>query len=319
MLSASRPARNACCMAGWQGYRAGEAMRGGDVPGLESWLLARADGTTLGPRARRVFDFLVTQPHQSSYVSASGIARRVGVNAATAVRLARQLGFDGWPALQQELRSRYLASLSAAEVLDEHAPAVEPAAGATAASLQRDLANLHAVARGLDTGEVRVVAGAVAAASHTLVVGSGSFAAPGIHLAHVGTHLGYDITIERHGGTQLAAALQRLGPGDVLVALNLWRLPREILRTVSLAVERQLVTCVITDMASSPLAAFATHLITVPSEGASTFPSLVSSMALINAILAELAHRDPVRTRRALATSEDLWNRLDLIHEVSGR
>lgn len=278
---------------------------------LEAWLTARLSGA-LGTRSRRVLDVLITQPELAAYAATADIAQRAGVNAATVVRVARQLGFSGWSELRRELRSRYLASLSSAQLLDEHPRIPNP----TGASLRRDLTNLRTVLGTLQHSAVQEVAAAIAGARKTVVIGSGSFAGPGIHLAHVGRQLGYDVTMQRLGGTHLAGTLQYLGAGDVLLAINFWRLPGEIVEAVRIADERSVTTCVLTDMESSPLAAVARHLIAVPSEGTSTFPSLVSGMAVVNALLAELAQRDPDRTERALRTMEQLWQRLGIIYEV---
>lgn len=195
-------------------------------------------------------------------------------------------------------------------MLDEHPRIPDP----TGASLRRDLTNLRTVLGVLQHTAVQDVATAIGARK-TMVIGSGSFAGLGIHLAHVGQQLGYDVTMQRLGVTHLAGTLQYLGAGDLLLAVNFWRLPQEIMDGARIADERS-VTCVLTDMESSPLANVARHLVAVPSEGTSTFPSLVSGMAVANALLAELAQRDPNRTERALRTVKQLWSRLGIIYEA---
>ena len=111
-----------------------------------------------------------------SYASTSEAAALAGVNVATVVRAAQLLGFSGWPALRGEARSRYLSSLSASEVLSEHAAGAESPAWA---SVRSDLRNLQSLSQMLDPEQVESVARLIHDAGTTVVLGSGSFAAPG--------------------------------------------------------------------------------------------------------------------------------------------
>jgi transposase len=83
---------------------------------IEAWLAGRTTRGALGPQAERVAHVLVRAPQFASYASAREVAERAGVNVSTVVRTAQQLGFDGWPQLREELRARYLASVSSGEL-----------------------------------------------------------------------------------------------------------------------------------------------------------------------------------------------------------
>lgn len=279
---------------------------------VESWLRELAQGASLGPKAGQVADLLAAQPRLAAYASAAEVARRAGVNVATVVRTAQVLGFSGWPGLQLELRSRYLASLTAAELLDEHdGSAPDPIVRA----LRSDMDNLALAIRTLDLNAIRAVSAAIAAARRTLLIASGSFAAPATQLAHIGGAMGLDIELEDRGGTHLVNHLTRYGPDDCLVAVNFWKLPRQILDATRLARQAGLTTCVITDLSSSALARVAGHVITVPSEGTSHFPSLTAAMSVIHAILADIALRRGEKAHAAIQRTEQFWQQMGLIYE----
>ncbi len=173
---------------------------------------------------------------------------------------------------------------------------------------------LEILARTTDVAAIRATADAIHAAGRTLVIGSGSFAAPGIQLAHISQTMGRDVLLQTHFGTQLINSLNRLGPGDCLVTVNLWWLPREVLEVTRMASEREVVTCVITDQRSSALADAATHLVVIPSEGISSFPSLTPAMAVVHAILSELARIGGEKTLESIAKAEADWSRLALFN-----
>lgn len=279
---------------------------------IEEWLSHRVRDVRLGPAARRVADILTTQPHLASYASTADLAERAGVNVATVVRTARSLGFTGWPDLRLELRSRYLGSLSANQLLAEHD--WQGANDPVMAAVRRDMENLETFARTVDADAVRAMAGALHAAERTVVAGSGTFAAPGLQLVHAGTSMGMDMRLERHFGTALANSVTRLRSHDAFVAVNFWWLPQQLLDATQVAAEHGATVCVVTDQRTSPLTQPADHVLVVPSEGASSFPSLTPAMSLMHAVLAELARLGGQDVQHAMSRTETTWRRMRLFH-----
>ncbi|WP_219417115.1 MurR/RpiR family transcriptional regulator [Pseudonocardia nigra] len=273
---------------------------------VRSWVRELAAGRTVGPAAARVLEIIEVDPRHASYASTAELAERADVNVATVVRLAQQLGFRGWPALRLELRNRYLASLSANQLLTEHEAVDSPAAEA----VRRDIAGLESLARSIDPAQIARVAQLIAGARRTLVVGSGSFAAPGLQLAHLGQTMGHDVRLQTQGGTALINELRRLAAGDCLVVFNLWWLPRQIFDAARVASGRGAHVVVVTDRRG--FADIATEVVVVPSEGVSLFPSLTPAISVTHGVLAELARIDEPATRRAVAEAEALWREFDL-------
>ncbi|HTF55311.1 MAG TPA: MurR/RpiR family transcriptional regulator [Pseudonocardia sp.] len=276
----------------------------------ETWVRDRTDGAVLGPKSERVVHLLATQAEFTSFASASAVAGRAGVDAATVVRTARALGFSGWPDLRLELRNRYLSSLRANEVLNEHEGA---ASDPILHALRSDVDNVTLAIRTIDVAQVRAIAAAIAGARRTVVIASGSFLGPAHHLVHSAGFMGLDVEFGIRGGTTLVNTLTRLGPGDCLVAINFWRLPREIRDATEIAGVAGATTCVLTDLRRSALTELADHVVTVPCEGTSHFPSLTASMAVVHAILAEITRTLGDQARDAMRATEDLWQRMNLM------
>ncbi|NIH78712.1 DNA-binding MurR/RpiR family transcriptional regulator [Amycolatopsis viridis] len=278
--------------------------------GFAEWLRERMPARGLRPKSAAVVDVLVSQPRQASFGSTGDLARLAGVNVATVTRTAQALGFAGWPALQQELRARYLSSLSAPQVAEEHHSAGSPAS----ASLRRDLDSLALVNRRFDEAEVRAVAEAVAAARRTTVIADGSYAAVGIAFAHNARLAGYDVHAVTAGDAELANATAKITGDDVLVAISFWRLYESTVRAANEAHSRGARVFAISDAASPALAGAAERVLMVPAEGVTFFPSLTAGMALVQAIVAQLAAVDPARTNRSIEAAEAMWSRFELLH-----
>lgn len=276
---------------------------------LPAWVRQRVGGRRVGRGIERVLGALATQPRQMSFASAAEAASLSGVNAATVVRAAQLLGFSGWPALRSEMRSRYLSRLSASQVLSEHPT---DGAGPAVSTLRRDAQNLQDLSLLLDEEQVRRVAGLIAAARTTLVLGSGSFAGPGLQLAHLAQTIGHDVRLQRVGGTALVNAVSLLSPGDCLVVLHLWRSPWEILTAMRIAAGAGVHVVVISDQARADLQEVAHELLPVPSEGASMFPSLVAATCVVQAVVASLVALDPAAAAAASDRTERRWAEMGL-------
>lgn len=276
---------------------------------LPEWARARPEGHRLGPGATRVVETVELQPQMASYASTAEIAERARVNIATVVRAAQSLGFAGWTELRQEIRSRYLASLSAVQVLGEHQA---PSASRTRDAVRQDLANLEALAATLDPRQVAAVAQVVADARRTVVIGSGSFLAPGLQLAHIGQTMGFDVRVARSGGTGLFNDIGLLGAGDVVMAFSFWWLAREILEAARVAAEAGATLVLVTDRRSTPFTEVADHTLVVASEGASTFVSLTAAMSVVHCVLAEVPEYDEDHVRASLSHAEAIWRENDM-------
>ncbi|MFJ8794367.1 MurR/RpiR family transcriptional regulator [Streptomyces sp. NPDC102462] len=273
---------------------------------VEAWLADHTARTALGPQAERVARVLATAPQFASYSSAREIAERSGVNVSTVVRTAQQLGFEGWPGLREELRTVYLASVSAGE---------HPTGGPddrAARMLQQDTVNVAALATAENLEALRATARAIKSARRTLVVSSGSGAGPAHVLGHLGAIAGHDIQLALGPATTQAVQVSHLREGDCLIAFNIWRLTRSLRGLTRLARERGATVSVFTDLRSSPLAEYADHVVVTPIEGVGSGPSLTAMVAGVQAILSELSDTDAVRTSGEI---QQIWQDLDLMDD----
>ncbi|WP_311546982.1 MurR/RpiR family transcriptional regulator [Streptomonospora wellingtoniae] len=284
---------------------------------LPGWLTSRLEGRRPAAGARRVLAAIATQPRQMSYASTSAAAGAAEVNVATVVRTAQQLGFSGWPALRSEIRSRYLSGLSASEVLSEHNE--DAGQGPAWSTLRRDLHNLQDLARLLDEEQIERVAGLINRAGTTLVLGSGSFGAPGLQLSHLAQTIGHDVRLHRIGGTALFNAVSLLRRGDCLVVFQLWRTPHELLHAMQVAAEAGVSVVLVSDQVREDLTELADELVAMPSEGASMFPSLVAATTVVQSVVAALVAGDPAAAADWSDGVERLWSRYGLFPDSEDR
>lgn len=229
--------------------------------------------------------YLVDHPDEIATSSMRSIATRAQVQSAALVRLAQQLGFDGWPALKAIFVERLHAAAPAryadkagalagkqGELVDEvfavqqrNLAATQHASGAA----------LQAAARLLETASRVHVAGfraahPIAYTLHYLY----RLLRPGVQL------------ISGQGGT-LEMDLRALQAGEAVVVASFAPYSAEALKVARAARQAGCTLVSISDSALSPLALLADASIVIAVDSPSFFPSIVAGVAAAES-LAEL-------------------------------
>lgn len=278
------------------------------VDTLAAWLEGLVPPGGLSPAQRRVADTLGQNQQLASYADIGEIADRSMVDNSTVVRCAQSLGFRGWPDLKQDLRARYLAGLSTEETLFEHA--ADPRS-AVHDAVKHDIDNLRRTLETNTPEEIDPVMSALVSAGQILVTGMGSFSAPAIVMAHLGSTMGYPISAEIRGGVHLATALNGLGSGDVLVVINMWRPMRDVVAAAECARNAGVTIIALTDMRRGRRAQLADHSLIVPSEGVSFFQSVTAATSVVYGLLSGMEAAHPERSRAAIRRTQQLWEDID--------
>ncbi|WP_331749532.1 MULTISPECIES: MurR/RpiR family transcriptional regulator [unclassified Streptomyces] len=277
--------------------------------GDSQWLGDALPDVRLSKAQARVVDVIVRNPQLSSYAEIAEIAERADVNSSTVVRAAQTLGYRGWPDLQRELRARYLVHISTEETLTEHGEHRSPLHD----SLTHDIENLRQTLESNSAADAEAAIATLASARSILVVGVGSFAGPASVMAHLGSTMGYPVTLESRAGVHLATAVNCLGPGDVILVINMWRSTKQVIVAADAARAAGATVVAITDMRRGRLAtAIAHHLLIVPSEGISFFQSVTAATSVVYGLLAGMQTAQPERSRAVIRRTQQLWKDLDV-------
>ncbi|MDP9357595.1 MAG: MurR/RpiR family transcriptional regulator [Chloroflexota bacterium] len=269
---------------------------------------APTNGVKLSRKQRAIVAYIEHNPKFVAFATASDLARRVGVNPGTVVRLAQMLGYRGFPEFQEEIRHRYLASLDAVAMMHAHATDLE--GDVVLASIGQDIRNLSATRGALDRSTLRQVAQLVLSARSTLMTGAGSYGGVAVIFAHLCRFMGLPVEAETRGGVTLAPRLAAVGEGDVVIGSAAWWVVTETLQALQIARSRGATTVAVVDNRASALARMADHVLICRTESVSFFQSMTGPLAVINALVAEIAILGGELTQRRMAESTEMFERL---------
>jgi DNA-binding MurR/RpiR family transcriptional regulator len=262
-------------------------------------------GETLTTAERRVAEIVLARPELVAFGTVADLADAAKAGAATVVRLAAKLDFDGFSALQSAVQGELSNQLRPAAVR------IREARGGVAVQthLQRELDNVQATLLALDEEALGDAVVHVADVQAAVLVLSGD-ASSGVSLQFVGDLSALRPGVEMLTGNEVAVSrrLSQIQRDDVVIAIDLRRYDRWVIETARAAKRRGAWLLALTDSALSPLAGFADSSMVLSAGGVGPFDSHVGTLALLNVIVAGVSEalRD-VATER-LDRAESAWS-----------
>ena len=241
----------------------------------------------LSPAERRVADAVVSDPARVAFGTVASLASVAGVSGPTVVRLAAKLGYDGFASLQVDVQHELARQLRpAAERIR-----AERASDVLGRTLDTEVANVAATLERADRRTFDRAATLLADPKRAVWLLAGEAT------AGIASTIAANLDLLRPDvatvtGTPLAVArqLERVERGDVVLVLEVRRYERWVVEALD-AVRAQAAVIAITDSVVAPVAEGAKATFVVDAAGPGPFDSHVATLALGNALVAEVASR----------------------------
>ena len=266
----------------------------------------RVHSTTLTAAERRVAEAILRSPQSVGFGTVADLADSAKVGAASVVRLASKLGFDGYSDLQASIQHDLLRQLRpAVERIDETA-----GDGPRSAHAAVELANVRATIEAADPRSIERLTARLAELSRPVVILSGE-ASAGVaeQFADQLAQLREDVRVLRGSDVAVRRAIAVLPDDATAVVIDLRRYERWVLDAQASLRERGAWSAAFTDSILSPLAARADVTFVLSADSVGPFDSHVGTLALLNLIGAEVAGALRSSARDRLAAVEEAWSR----------
>ena len=177
----------------------------------------RQDRPNMSKSFAKLADFLLDSYIESAFMTASELAHRLDLDAATVVRFAQTLGYKGFPDLQREIRQRVLGDLL---VRPEQAKVAESVPGVVANAMAELSLALEQTRMSLDTEALAKLVEQIGAARRIILLAENPAQAAAYNLVHFLEQGGFPIYIARSGVADLARTVHTATDQDLLIALE---------------------------------------------------------------------------------------------------
>jgi DNA-binding MurR/RpiR family transcriptional regulator len=264
----------------------------------------RNAGAQLTTAERRVAQVVLERPQLVGFGTVADLAEAAGAGAATVVRLAAKLGFDGFSALQTSIQHDLARQLRPAAERIRELGGDQPISRHRSAELSNVQATLDAVdpdtldavirlLADLDR-DVLVLAGDAERGVATQFATELGALRPGVALLG-----GSDVTVRRQ------LALSR--PRSTLLVVDLWRYERWLLDAFEQGRGAGHTVVALSDGLLSPLAMGADHSFAISAASVSPFDSHVGTLALFDLLVGLTAERLKESAAERLQRVESAW------------
>lgn len=261
---------------------------------------------------KRIAEYILGNCERAAYMTASKLSGLVGVSESTVVRFAIELGFEGYPEFQKTLQSllkNHLKSFERVEIANQLIGDGDVLDKVLLSDAERIRRTLEQVDKDSFSEAVSKIVGANDI--YILGVRSSSYLAGTLNYY---LRMVFDRVklLQTTSGSELFEQLLKIQKGDVLIAISFPRYSTRVINAVEFADARGADVVAITDSASSPLAPYASQLLTAQSDMTSFVDSLVAPLSIINALIVAVSREKQEELTARLRELEEVWERYDV-------
>ena len=280
-----------------------------------------AELPALTPEARKAATYVLENPRDIGVSTVREIAKAANVKPNTVVRMARQVGFDGYEDFRTPFReairhgaadfpdrARWLQGIRKSGDLG----------GLFADMVQDTLRNVEETFSGITTEQLEAAANAIWNSRNVFVLGVG------VHNSNVqnftylaSTGMTQIHAIPRPGSTPVDD-LAWANESDVLIAITCKPYRVEVVEAVTIAKEQGMTVVGLSDSPASPILRAADHAFAVSVDTPQFFPSSVSIIALLETLLSFVVAVASDEIPERVSRFHKRRHQLGLYHEGQG-
>ncbi len=275
------------------------------------------DGFDALTRAERQLVNIILENYPVSGLgSITALAENAEVSTPTVARMARKLGFGGFPDMQKQLRHELEATISDPLTKHDKWAADAPDTHILNRFADNVIDNLRNTLKHLNAAEFDEIVELLSDTEHTVAVVGGRLS----HTlaSYFFTHMQMmrdGVTLIERNSSSWPHYLLSLKEGDVLVMFDMRRYEQDLLRFAEMAKARGVRIILFTDQWGSPAGKAATHQIHSRIEVPSTWDSSVVTMFILEAIISAVQSQSWESSKDRMEELEALFEKTRLFRK----
>jgi len=263
---------------------------------------------TLSKGQKRIASYIMENYDKAAYMTASMLGANAGVSESTVVRFAIELGYEGYPQLQAQIRETVRVRLTTVQRMEAVNDRVSEGA-ILDTILQNDADKIRTTLESIDREAFVRAVDLILGARTIYIMGMRSSAILADFMYYYFGMLFDNVRLIRPAsGSEMFEHLMKVHSDDVIVAISFPRYTTGIVHAVEYAKNTGASVIALTDSFSSPIVPYSTEVLVAKSEMASFVDSLVAPMSIINAIIAYIGKKKHSEVTETLQRLENVWH-----------
>lgn len=271
--------------------------RGNGANHLKTWRsVAQADRLAqLSPRRQEIIRPVFEDPRQYVLLSVRDLAGKLGTDPATAVRIARGLGFESYKEFQHYLHELSVVRATSLDTMESGTTSDSSIKAHMQLCIEQEVKNFRALYSGLDLDRIEAVARRLWKARRIVIIGGDAAASLVAYLEYPLNMLGLPASTVTSPGMTVHLA-RTLSKADVVLAVSFRRGLRMTVEGLQVARGQGAYCIGITDTFISPVARFADEFFLTKVDTKSFGASYTAPTFFINVLISAIAEVDRNRT-----------------------
>jgi len=255
-------------------------------------------------------NYIITYYDKAAFMTASKLGSTVGVSESTVVRFATEMGFDGYPSLQKDLRDLVRNKLTTIQRMEVSSDRI----GSNVFDKVLNL-DMERIRQTLEEGSRESFNDAVDAitnAKNIYIIGTRSSSALAVFLAYYLNLMLENVkVIQATNSSGLFEQIMRIGKEDLMIGISFPRYSKHTVKALKYAKDAGADVLAITDTSASPLVGVSNFALLARSDMVSFVDSLVAPLSVINALIVALGSKKREQISQTFETLENIWDEYD--------
>jgi len=263
---------------------------------------------------RRVADYILSNYQGAAFMTASQLAKNLGLSEPTVVRFAQSLGYSGYARFLKDLEEIIHSELTATDRFELSVRAGRKRLLGPQEVISKEIENLKHLWGSFPTEDFFKVVKEIQSSPDVIIIGQrGS--------AHLAQYFGYFLRKVKRpvrtltmGATTDFDELMDIHSHSLVISIAFPRYPKMTVDLTRYAKQRDAKIVAITDNLLSPIARLSNISLLSPVGLITIFDSYSAPLCLINALITEVGRRNTNRTRQLLDEFERLVKEQPIFH-----
>lgn len=260
--------------------------------------------------------YILSHYDKAVYMTASKLGAAAQVSESTVVRFAFELGFEGYPELQEALKETIKSKLTAVQRIDV---AHEQLGGSDLLTrvMNMDIEKIRRTMEVISREDFEGAVEAILNAKTIYIIGARSalvlvrFMVLYFNILFENVKL-----VDATSSAEMFEQIMRIGEGDVMIGVSFPRYSTRSAAALSYASKNGAQVIAITDSPAAPCAKHADFLLESRSEMTSFVDSLVAPLSVINALTVAIGLRKKEEVKETFAHLETIWDEYDVYQKA---
>lgn len=263
-------------------------------------------GKPLSKGQRSIAAYIAQHYEKAVFMTAAMLGRECGVSESTVVRFAFAMGYEGYPELQEKLRSLVRQRLTSEQRFAMISEVDQRDVMRTV--LKNDMQNIRKTVEELSQEDFDRAEQLMRSARRLYVMGLRSAAPLAQFMYHYLRQIFDEVTLVHDTPGDVFEEIVRIGKGDVLVGISYPRYSTRTLEAMRFARENGALVIGMTDGEMSPLKEVSDICLCAHTDMTGFVDSLAAPLSLINALIVSLGLSRRAELSEHFKRLEGIWN-----------